>query len=224
VFSAGKQHAAEGRSPDRAVLALVDSDVVAEAGLGDRPLPELTESDSDPAWSPDGQRIVFSGLVAGNRDLYTVNPDGSDLRRLTASPQAEREPAWSTRGEIAFVRGAGLYVIRADGSGLRRMTVRGRRPDWSPDGSRLVFQSDRRLYTFGRTGRRPRPLMRLGGIYPAWSPSGRRIAFRRDFDIYTVGAKGSGLKRVYNWVAPIPRGGPPARYAPRYIDWGPRRQ
>lgn len=203
----------------RPVLAIVGAD---DRSGGSRlvVLPDLTEADRDPAWSPDGRRIVFSGELAGNRDLYVVNRDGSGLRRLTSSPKLDREPAWSRRGEIAFVRGRVLYRIRPDGSGLERLDRRGRRPDWSPDGRRLVFSHERRLFLLGRDGRGYRRLLRRGlGMYPAWSPSGRRIAFRRKRTIRTVGSRGRGMRRVEPLACCFSK-----RDAPRDIDWGPRQR
>lgn len=204
------------------VLALVGAD---ERSGGSRlePLPALTEADRDPAWSPDGGRIVFSGEVEGNRDLYVVDRDGSGLRRLTSHPKVEREPAWSARGEIAFVRGRVLYRIRPDGTGLERLNRRGRVPDWSPNGRRLVYTHKRRVFTLRRDGRVRRRLTRRGGLYPAWSPSGRRIAFRRNYDIYTVGVDNRGLRRAYDWPSHAGYGSP-SQYAPHDIDWGPRQR
>lgn len=209
--------------PRRWVLALADvnADLVyrGEEGL----LPALTEADRDPAWSPDGDRIVFSGEVGGNRDIYIVDSDGSNLRRLTSGPKPEFEPSWSSRGEIAFVRGRVLYRIRPDGTGLERLDRRGRRPDWSPDGRRLVYQHRGRLFTLRRDGRHRRGVLRRGGgVYPAWAPSGRRIAFRRNLDIYTATPRGRRLRRVYNWIRPSGGGG--LRDAPKYLDWGPRQR
>jgi TolB protein len=60
--------------------------------------------DTEPAWSADGNRIVFSSDRAGNADLWIMAPDGTNLVQLTEGPAAELHPTWSPDGrEIAFV-------------------------------------------------------------------------------------------------------------------------
>ena len=197
-------------SPRRAELALAEPD---DRGGSPRVLPGLTDADREPAWAPDGERLVFVGRLGGVTDLFVVDVDGTDLRRLTFGGGVESDPVWSTRGEVAFERGQGVWSIRADGTGgLRRLVTKARHPDWSPDGRRLIFERDRRLHTVSRTGGRPRRLAGAGS-YPAWSPSGRRVAFRYRYDIYTADPDGTNRKRVYNWLRS--QGSTPARrYAP----------
>ncbi len=48
----------------------------------------------EPGWSPDGSRIVFAMFVDGQTDLYTANPDGSDVARITNTPEIENGPDW----------------------------------------------------------------------------------------------------------------------------------
>jgi Tol biopolymer transport system component len=47
-----------------------------------------------PAWSPDGDWIAFASNHEGNYDIYLIRPDGSGLRRLTQSPEAELSVGW----------------------------------------------------------------------------------------------------------------------------------
>src|SRR5438132_3724734 len=70
----------------------------------------------DPAFSPDGKRVVYAG-----GGLFVINVDGSGWRRLTPNP-CNGAPAWSPDGtRIAFVRCHYLYVMRADGRAPHRL-------------------------------------------------------------------------------------------------------
>jgi Tol biopolymer transport system component len=116
------------------------------------PLPDLPVA-VHPAWSPDGTRLVFSGIpVDGVRTIYTVRPDGTELRRLTPDPAGETMPVWSPDGtRIAYRRDtpttSEVWVMRADGTSPQRLAALGSvgytHIDWSPDGSRIVFNGFR---------------------------------------------------------------------------------
>jgi len=109
-----------------------------------------TDSGEEPAVPG---RIVFAG--GENSQIFSMNADGSDLRRLTDFEKAEAfQPSWSPDGaRIVFAKtattlGLELYVMDADGGNLRplkRITegpleaLIGDNPDWSPDGSRIAY-------------------------------------------------------------------------------------
>lgn len=169
----------------------------------------------EPAFSPDGRLVAYSGRRAGSFDLYLVGVDGTGDRRVTTTPDDDRRPTFSPDGgSLAFSRGdsADLWVVRVDGSGARRVTrdaAEETEPAWSPDGSLIAFVrrspgSDVREIWVVRpdgTGLRRVTSLGAGSYTPAWSPDGRRIAFTsnaRDshFEIYVVGADGRGLRRV----------------------------
>jgi TolB protein len=94
-----------------------------------------------PAWSPDGTRLAFvSTRYDGNYELYTVNVDGTGIRRLTTFAGADLEPSWSPDGQqivFASLRGTkyDLYSVNAaDGSGLVQRTTNAANdymPSWS---------------------------------------------------------------------------------------------
>ena len=76
-----------------------------------------------PVFSPDGTKIAFTSNRDGNPELYVMNRDGSDLRRLTNNPEIDTTPTWSPNGtQIAFTSGRTgtpqIYVVGADGAGL----------------------------------------------------------------------------------------------------------
>jgi Tol biopolymer transport system component len=92
-------------------------------GTAQTRLSDGTADDSDPAWSPDGNRIAFRSDRAGNGDIYVMRADGTGVTLLTNNA---REPAWSPDGSrIAFTRPGGnwdIYVMNANGTGLIRVT------------------------------------------------------------------------------------------------------
>ena len=179
--------------------------VAATDGSGAVPLARLTESDTDPAWSPDGKRLVFTGRTANGRhiDLFTVRSDGTRLRRLTRS--GGFDPTWSSRNRIAYVRGSSIRVMRADGSHGRTI-ANGFHPDWSPSGRSLAYDLRGRVYTVPARARARRRLVLRRAEKPAWSPDGRRIALLRPpgdvpSDLYVVRRDGRGLRRIYRTKA-----------------------
>lgn len=91
-------------------------------------------SDLDPAWSPDGSRIAFVSTrdrngqtcfetCAPNGEIYVMDADASQQRRVTRSPADDRAPAWSADGtrilfqsDRASARVPDVYVANPDGT------------------------------------------------------------------------------------------------------------
>jgi len=91
-----------------------------------------------PDWHPDDERIAFT-----TGDIFTIRPDGSDLRQVTDHGSAFF-PAWSPNGtRIAYdattLPQSGIWLVNPNGSGRRNVGF-GRDADWGPSGKRLVFQ------------------------------------------------------------------------------------
>jgi TolB protein len=170
---------------------------------------------TDPAWSPNGKKIAFNSISDGdrNRDLYTMNANGSGIRRLTTVLGEDIEPTWSSDSRrIAFgTFPEGIYVINADGSEEHLISATGSAPAWSPDGAWIAYENQHNdsfhseIYLMHPDGTHRRRLTHnadsdFGNFDPAWSPDGKRIAFRSTVNgngiLWTVGRDGRGLKRV----------------------------
>jgi uncharacterized protein YjdB len=119
--------------------------------------------------SPDRTRMALSSDRAGSYDLYVVDADGRNLRRLTVDAGAEGEPAWTPDGtrivysSTALTGVSQISSIRADGSDPRQLTSStggNRSPEISPDGRTIAFVSVRdgnpEIYEMDLEGTNPR--------------------------------------------------------------------
>ena len=144
----------------------------------------------DVAFSPGGDRLLFTRQAEGNVDVYTVRTDGSELTRLTSDPGRDRQATWSPNGRlIAFVSNrsgsAHVWLMRADGSGQHLLVAdRPHRddgqvtPDFAPDGHRIAVVKGARVLTMRLDGSHQQVLSSRSTILiePVYSPDGRQIA------------------------------------------------
>jgi len=165
---------------------------------GDNPtnLTNHESMDIGPAWSPDGEHIVFSSRRDGNSDIYVIDIDGGNLINLTNHWAEDGTPAWSPDGgQIAFASNRNgnweIYVMDVSGGSPINLTNNEAdefNPAWSPDGQVIAFQSERNstivnrikeIYLMDAEGVNPVRLTRHGhsSDYPTWSPDGQWIAY-----------------------------------------------
>jgi Tol biopolymer transport system component len=182
---------------------------------GDPTTAEGVQFQTDPAWSPDGKQIAFASAREGSFDIYVMNADGTDTRRLTTSATNDQGPTWSPDGSrLAFSRssdGGHVWVMNADGSGARRLTdelAEEGEPAWSPDGRWIAYTrratgSDFREIWMAHpdgSGRRGVTSLQARSYAPAWAPDSTQLAFSANgdgarYDIYVISADGKNLHR-----------------------------
>jgi dipeptidyl aminopeptidase/acylaminoacyl peptidase len=166
---------------------------------------ELVRStDGGQSWKTWQPRIAFSSDRDGNREIYTMDQEGNDVQRLTDTPAAEENPAWSPAWtRIAFQSNRSgnwdIFTMRIDCDplgpeaeercDLRRLTddpADDLLPAWSPDGRALAFVSTRdgnpEIYVMDSGGGNQHRLTfnSSGDWRPAWLPDSRHLLFVSD--------------------------------------------
>ena len=159
--------------------------------------------------------LAFYSDRDGFKEIFLMDYDGHDQRRLTAHKSISMSPSWSGGGEsIAYVsffaeRGPALYLADVASGRKSPLVTDGNMnasPSFSPDGRSIAFAralgANIEIFVCNRDGSNVRRLTNSGGIdtNPAWSPSGREIAFTSSRSgtpqLYGMDAEGSNLRRV----------------------------
>jgi Tol biopolymer transport system component len=165
---------------------------------------------ASPAKAP--WKITLSSDREGDSAIYSMNADGSGVRRLLRSKTAVGPGPWSPDGrKLLYNRNPGdVWVMKADGSGRRNLT-RNAAFDccgtWSPDGRKIAFTSNRdgnnELYVMNADGSGQRnlaPAPSSQEFSGGWSPDGRTILFTTDRDgneeIYAMNVDGSNPRNL----------------------------
>lgn len=213
------------------ILALIDASAA------------CAQISTEPVWSPDGSRIAFARGIWPRFAVYTINPDGSHLQRLTHSDTTDYYPAWSPDGRrLAFVSLRdgihAIYMMALDTAGaatgadpVRLSQSDDSVPAWSPDGRKIVFVSKRdgnkELYVMKSDGSEQQRLTHNPGSDddPQWSPDGTKIVFASQRDghhdeIYVMDLGSAEIKRLTHIASSIEAGRREAKYA-RRPRWSP---
>jgi len=171
-----------------------------------------------PVFSPDGKRIAFAATAEGaaSQDIYVINVDGTNLRRVTTHPDIDTTPTWSPSGtQIAFTSNLTgrpqIYIMNADGSGgAQRLDIPDAEADratWAPSPHNEIAYTARngpaydiKVYDLATRATRQLTFSEGSNEGPAYSPSGRHIAFQSSrsglTQIFTIGRDGNGLRQV----------------------------
>ena len=191
--------------------------VMNDDGAGLTRLTDNGTSDFLGEWSPDGESIVFESYRDSNNDIYVMDADGSDQTRLTEGNLLTDyyNPTWSPSGDHITYKSVRynheIYIMDADGTDQTNLTGNAaldEYPDWSSDGSRIVFISNRddnkEIYVMDSDGTNQTRLTNseANEQNPKWSPDGNSIVFTsaRDgnLEIYVMDADGSNQTRLTN--------------------------
>ena len=145
------------------------------------------------AKAPTTAKILFTSARDGNRDIYIMNPDGSEQVNLTQHPADDQSAIWSPTGEqILFSSNRGhkvwgswdLYLMDPDGKNVRRVfkkeTFR-KDATWSPDGKQIAYNNiswdagESHIYV-ATLGEQEEERI-VEGFDPVWSPNGTELAY-----------------------------------------------
>jgi len=168
-----------------------------------------------PIYSPDGTRIAFMSGRDGNSEIYVMNVDGSNVRRLTNHPASDATPTWSpSSAQIAFTSDRSgppqIYVMGADGSNVRRLSgdeSYADRATWSPPPfNEIAFSArtgsgfDIKIYDIAAGQTRQITFGEGSNESPAYSPNGRHLAFTSTraggTQVFTIGRDGRNLRQL----------------------------
>ena len=177
---------------------------------------QITFGPSDnsfPAWSPDGTRIAFQSHRTDPdptddidiQEIFTMRPDGSDVRQITDLASDTEKPGWSPDGRSVlfatsgadYPHSMGIYITRSNGSGApRRLTRLSGTSFWqelarfSPDGKAIEYTEYRPAANPDEPDESALLIARSDGSHPKqitpwelraadadWSPDGRRLVF-----------------------------------------------
>jgi TolB protein len=176
-------------------------------------------------------RIAFSSArtdpQAKSFDIFSMNPDGSGVRRLTTNPEGDRQPDWSPDGRaIAYTidkpdaaKNFEVARMAANGTHVRRLTTTvadqaSSQPSWLPDGSGILFRRSgptghvASIWQMGLLGENPKLRFATPGpaLYPSMSPNSNRVLYTAilspagdtDRAIFSQNSDGSGLTALFD--------------------------
>ena len=187
--------------------------------------------DRYPCWSPNGTRVAFISDRDGTPNLYVMNADGSNLKRIVTSKSVCYMPSWqrTEHGDRIVFGMHGekpeMASISPDGSGLT-MLGDGHDPTISPDGTKICYTGHVpggvTVFVMDLDGSNKRQVINsasaVGATFPNWSPDGKQIVYsfpvRDSLELFVVGSDGSNNRRLTS----LNRVATPAAWSPDG-DW-----
>ena len=164
---------------------------------------------------PTTPKILFTSARDGNREIYIMNPDGSEQVRLTQHPGNDLNAVWSPTGDqVLFISDRDgkrdLYLMNPDGANIQRHFEKERKrnftlrdyPTWSPDGKQFAYTRinwDKDIYAIHITNlEEQEENFVANGLDPAWSPDGTEIAYTplEDGRITLIDVRTGAQKRI----------------------------
>jgi TolB protein len=190
------------------------------------PLQPAGPYNGDPSFSPDGSKILFVSNRDDNLEIYVMNRDGSNQKRLTYTDEDESCPSFSPDGRavvfsstrskpVRYDLGSDcVWVMNANGTSPRPLTLalaEADTPSWSPDGREIVFYGQPNYMTQATTwmmhadGTEPRSL-KVEGQFPSFSPDSNSLVMVIEHyggsnpgcEIVLANPDGSGLREITN--------------------------
>jgi len=177
--------------------------------------------DRYPCWSPDARQIVFMSDREGTTNLWIMQADGSQVRRLLRSPDVCYMPSWrkTPDGDLIVFGMHGdkpeMAGIRPDGSDLKKLGE-GHDPTLSPDGRLVCYtghppEGGVTVYVMEWNGANKRRVVtdvsKVGATFPNWSPDSREIVYSFPvgdaLELFIIGVDGQGQRQLTHFGPPF---------------------